>query len=105
MSIRDLLVNQIGLKAMNRSDTLTEVFEKKLAKKVSLKTIDKGLIMKSKNKHAKQILTGMPGMKDVGIARKMDEMVGESDHTPEKTTDLQGQQPPQQLPEPGAASK
>jgi hypothetical protein len=53
MSIRDLLVNQIGLKAMNRSDTLTEVFEKKLAKKVSLKTIDKGLIMKSKDKHAK----------------------------------------------------
>jgi hypothetical protein len=32
----------------------------------------------------------MPGMKDVGIARKMDEIVGESDQPPEKTTELLG---------------
>jgi hypothetical protein len=53
MSIRDLLVNQIGLKAMNRSDTLTEVFEKKLAMKDTYKILDKELMMKSKDKQAK----------------------------------------------------
>jgi hypothetical protein len=53
MSIRDLLVNQIGLKAMNRRDTLVEVFEKKLAKKGSLKHFDKEFIIKSKDKKAK----------------------------------------------------
>jgi hypothetical protein len=90
MSIRDLLVNQIGLKAMNRSDTLAEVFEKKLVKKDTLKTFDKGFIIKSKDKHVKSILTGMPGMKDVGIARKMDEMAGESERPPEKTIEVWG---------------
>jgi hypothetical protein len=41
------LVNQIGLKAMIRRETLIKVFEKKLAKKDAGKTFDKEFIMAS----------------------------------------------------------
>jgi len=44
------LVNQIGLKAMNRRDTLIEVFEKKLAKKDTGKSFDNKFKLPSKDK-------------------------------------------------------